>query len=87
MEEIIRTVADIDSADRLALEHLIGKHLTENQQVVISVTEVGTTESSTTNVPQTLDDWTHIYDGLSDQEIEAIDKIVNTRANLSRNLP
>jgi hypothetical protein len=87
MEEVIRNVADIDSGDRLALEHLIGKHLAENQQVVISVMEVATAESRPSNVLQTLEDWTHIYDGLGDEEIEAIDKIANTRANLTRNLP
>jgi hypothetical protein len=36
---------------------------------------------------QTLEDWAHVYDGLSDEEIETIDAIAKTRANLTRNLP
>ncbi|CAN5224470.1 hypothetical protein BH10PLA2_BH10PLA2_11200 [soil metagenome] len=36
---------------------------------------------------QTLEDWTRVYECLSDEEIEDVDKSVKTRANLSRNLP
>jgi hypothetical protein len=38
-------------------------------------------------VPQALEDWTNIYEGLSDEQVEAIDKIAKTRANLTRSLP
>jgi len=31
-----------------------------------------------------LEDWTRVYDGLSDEEIEQIDAIAKTRANLTR---
>jgi hypothetical protein len=41
--------------------------------------------SAETRRPQTLTDWTTVYDGLSDEQIEAIDKIIRTRANLTRN--
>jgi hypothetical protein len=37
MEKVIRNVAEIDQADRRVIENLIGKHLAENQQVIISV--------------------------------------------------
>jgi hypothetical protein len=40
MEKVIRNVAEIGSADRRAIEHLIGKHLGEHQQVIISVVTV-----------------------------------------------
>jgi hypothetical protein len=33
-----------------------------------------------------LEDWTQVYDGLSDEEIEGVDKIAKTRANLTRKL-
>jgi hypothetical protein len=87
MEEVIRNVAEIDDADRRALEHLIGKHLAEHQQVIISVIEVAVPQALDPRPPQSLADWTHVYDGLSEEEIEAVDKIAKTRANLTRNLP
>ena len=33
----IRNVAEIDTADRQAIEHLIGGHLAEDQQIIISI--------------------------------------------------
>jgi len=87
MEQVIRNVREIDSADRRALEHLIGKHLAEHQQVIISVLEVAMPQGAASKPAQTLEDWTHIYDGLSEEEIEAVDKIAKTRAKLTRNLP
>jgi hypothetical protein len=36
---------------------------------------------------QTLADWTKIYEGLTDEQIEEVDKIIKTRANLTRELP
>ena len=87
MEEVIRNVAEIDDADRRALEHLIGKNLAQHQQVIISVIEVAVPQALDPRPQQSLEDWTHVYDGLSDEEIEAVDKIAKTRANLTRNLP
>ena len=87
MEKVTRNVAEIDTADRRALEHVIGTHLTERQQVIISVIEVAIPQTAAPREAQTLADWTHVYDGLSDEEIEDIDKIAKTRANLTRNLP
>ena len=40
MECIKRSVKDIETADRRALEHVVGQHLSENQQVVIQVLNV-----------------------------------------------
>lgn len=36
---------------------------------------------------QSLEDWTGVYDGLSDAEIEAVDEVAKTRVDLTRNLP
>ena len=90
MDDVIRNVTDIDSADRQALEHVLGKRLGANQQVIISVVNLefaGTDTSPADRPAQSLEDWTHIYDGLDEQQIEAVDRIVTTRANLTRNLP
>ena len=41
MESIIRNVKDIDGDDRCGLENVVGKHLQDNQQVIIHVIDVG----------------------------------------------
>jgi hypothetical protein len=90
MKTVTRQVRDIDSAERRVLEHVIGMPLRDNQQLVISIVtlESARPEGSLPPKPvQTLEDWTHIYDGLSEEEIQAIDQVVKTRANLSRDLP
>lgn len=87
MEKVIHNVAEIDRADRQALEHLIGKHLTDYQQVIISVMELPAAEPDEARPAQALEDWTNVYDGLTAAEIEAVDEIAKTRANLTRNLP
>jgi hypothetical protein len=37
MEPIVRPVRDIDADDRYVLEHVIGRRLEENQEVIIQV--------------------------------------------------
>ncbi len=80
-------VATLDDPHRRALEEVLGRHLEANQRLNISVTEVNIPSSDQTQPGQSLDDWTKVYDGLSDEEIESIDKIAKTRAKLTRNLP
>ena len=80
-------VAALDTPHRLALEEVIGRQLAGNQRLIISVIEVSAPSSSDPRPPQTLEDWTSINDGLSDEDIEEIDTIAKTRANLTRNLP
>ena len=80
-------VANLDAPHLRALEEVIGQDLAANQRLVISVIEVAMPQTAAPREAQTLEDWTHVYDGLSDEEIEDIDKIAKTRANLTRNLP
>jgi len=80
-------VATLDAPHRRALEEVLGRQLAANQRLVISVMEVATPRSADTRPAQKLEDWTHVYDGLSDEEVEAVDEIAKTRANISRNLP
>jgi hypothetical protein len=90
MSEVIRNVADIDSSDRQALEHMLGANLTDDQQVIISVVSRDACASKGPGAErpvQSLDDWTHVYDGLSDDEVEAVDAIAKTRADLTRDFP
>ena len=80
-------VASLDAPHRRALEEVIGCELAANQQLIISVINVAAPAGSAPRPAQRLEDWTSVYDGLSDEEIEKIDQIVKSRANLTRNLP
>jgi hypothetical protein len=80
-------VATLDGAHRRALEEVIGRHLQGNQRLIISVMDVTVPQTEDGRPTQTLDDWTNVYEGLSDEEIEEIDKIAKTRSKLTRNLP
>lgn len=92
MENVVRNVRDIDSADRNALEHILGQPLGENQQLVIRVVtisvdpQVARPPNGETAAPS-LPDWCRVYEGLSDQEIADVEEIALTRANVSRPSP
>ena len=80
-------VATLDASHRRALEEVVGCELAANQRLIISVIDVAVSQGSAPMPAQTLADWTGVYAGLSDAEIEAVDKVAKTRANLTRNLP
>jgi len=80
-------VAMLDAPHRRALEEVIGCELASNQRLLISVSEVSLSPTSASRPVQTLADWTSVYDGLSDREIQEVDEIAQTRANLTRHLP
>jgi len=87
MDTIIRNVKDIGSTDRQALEHVIGQHLSEHQQLVIRVVNVDFPQQASGESPSatgTLPDWCHVYRGLSDEAVSSLEKTVLTRADLSR---
>ena len=90
MENIVCNVRDIDAGDRNALEHVVGQALRDNQRLIIQIAEVDVSReapAADSHSRQTLADWTNVYEGLSDVEVEAIDQTVKTRANLTRKLP
>jgi hypothetical protein len=81
-------VTSLDAAHLKALEDVIGTPLLANQRLIIYVTATAARQGEALPRPtQTLEDWTTVYEGLSDQEIDDIDKVVKTRANLTRDLP
>jgi hypothetical protein len=75
-------VISLDAAHRRAFEDVIGAPLEPNQRLVISVTAPASPRSS-----QSLADWTGVYDGLTEDQIEAIDRDLRTRADLTRSQP
>jgi hypothetical protein len=80
-------VAALDVPHRRALEDLIGRPLTVGQLLVISVIDVAPPPGAALRPAQALEDWTKVYDGLSDDDIEVVDRIAKTRADLTRPLP
>ena len=75
-------VTALDAAHRRALEDVIGARLEQNQRLVISVTAPASPRS-----PQSVADWTGVYDGLTEDQVELIDRNLKTRANLTGSLP
>ena len=86
MDKVIRNVAEIDSADRRALERLIGKRLADYQQVIIDVVNLDITVPEEHSAPasEEVPAWWNIYEGLNDEEIDRLDQSIRQRANLTR---
>jgi hypothetical protein len=86
MERVILNVAEINSADRRAIEHLIGKNLGEHQQVIISVVTVDLAPPIESAVPASEDvpDWWKVYEGLNDADVDRLDQSIHRRATLTR---
>jgi hypothetical protein len=91
MDTVIRNVGEIDAHDRLALEHVLGQTLGENQQLVIRIVDVqGSMAADQAPAPHgsngspSLPDWCSVYEGLSADEVAALEKTVLERADLSR---
>lgn len=80
-------VAALDAPHRRALEEMIGRELAGNHRLIISVTEVEIPSDTGGRNGQTVEDWTGVYEGLSDAQIESIDTVAKTRADLTRNVP
>ena len=77
MESITKNVRDISPPDKLALEHIIGQQLTENQQVVIQIYSIGPRTKPAkpeTQSKRGLPDWCNVYAGLTDEQIEAVEQ-------------
>ena len=88
METIILNVKDMKSKDRSAAESIVGHPLDADQQLVITVRHSegagadGVPEKSLAELP----DWCNVYHGLSEQEIDDVERVILTRANLSRSI-
>jgi len=87
METITRNIRDISQPDKLALEHVIGQQLAENQQIIIQICSLDLNSSSApfaSDPTQGLPDWCNVYAGRSDEQIKSIETTVLQRANLTR---
>ncbi len=77
-------VNSLDSAHRRAFEDVIGVELQPSQRLVIGVENARQDEQSP--AAPSIEDWAKVYEGLSAKEVEEIDLIINTRANLTRDI-
>lgn len=89
MRTIIRDTNDLDPADRTALQRVLGEHLDDHQRLVIGIVDLprsGETAESGSGSPPApaLPDWCNVYEGLSDEEIADLERIILRRADLSR---
>ncbi|MFV0442733.1 MAG: hypothetical protein ACK5Q5_04080 [Planctomycetaceae bacterium] len=87
METITHQVRDLRDPEKTAAERLVGHGLRENQTLIIQVVNIELKTNGDDRPSQTLDDWTGVYAGLDEQQIEAVDEIAKTRADMSRFLP
>jgi hypothetical protein len=86
METVVRNVGDLNPGDRLAMERVIGQPLGETQRLVIQVVPL---ESAMPHLQpgdelHDLPEWTDVYNGLTDKEIDDLDAAIRERSNLSR---
>ena len=88
MDTVIRHVRELDAADRRAIEHVIGRGLSDDQQVLLRVmpSAAGPSESGVTNgaAGGRLPEWCNVFDGLSESEIDELDAVIRQRAALTR---
>jgi hypothetical protein len=86
MEKVVCNVAEIDNADRRALEHVIGMQLSPDHQVIINVVNRDLSESGAPDAPTSegIPSWWNVYEGLSDEQIDEFDQAIRKRANFSR---
>jgi hypothetical protein len=85
METIVHNVRDLKSNERSAAEQLVGHSIRENQQIIIQVIEIelGSTPSGAVASDGKLPDWCNVYEGLTDDEIDRIEKSI-VRSHESR---
>jgi hypothetical protein len=79
LDSVVRNVRDTAAADRRALDHVIGRPLDENQQVIIQMTAPGRPRAAAR-----LPDWCNVYAGLSDEQVEAVEAAIRRRSDLTR---
>lgn len=82
MDTVTRNVKDINTADRQAIEHVLGQPLVENQQIVIQVLPPNTACAAANSGPHCgaqptqLPAWCNIYEGLGDAEVLEIENSI-----------
>jgi hypothetical protein len=89
MDAVVRKVRDIDESERHVLEHMLGRSLHEDQQIIMQVVTLG---GATASIPgagdaadsDELPEWCNVYEGLTAQQIADLESVILERVNLSR---
>jgi hypothetical protein len=89
MEPIIRHVREIDTNERLVLEHVIGRPLRENQEVIIQVVTlenqpVGEAEEQAVSQSGKLPEWCNVFEGLGTEQLADVQAVILQRSDLTR---
>ncbi len=84
METIMRHVGEMKANERSAAELLLGHRLRDSERIIIQIMNLETAEETNDSPPtQSLPDWCNIYNGLTEEEIDNIDKSI-VRCDLTR---
>jgi hypothetical protein len=87
MDSIVRNISEMNDGDRRALEHVVGRELHADQQLVIHIVNLDKHQqkSDDSALPVNgLPDWTDVYAGFSEKDIAEIEAIALQRADLTR---
>jgi hypothetical protein len=89
MDAVIRKVRDIEESERHVLEHVFGRLLHEDQQVILQVVALGGAaaqppEARDTPDSDELPDWCNVYEGLTAEQVADLESVILERADLSR---
>jgi hypothetical protein len=79
MDTVVRHVRDIAPADRRVLEHVIGRSLEEDQEVIIQVV-TPQAEGPSGQLPA----WCNVFAGLTGQQVDEVEGIIRQRSDLTR---
>ena len=94
METVIRTVGELSAPDRSAMERVVGHALADNKQITIQIADTYEIPSGLAQNPSPsrdeimaqFPDWCNVYKGLTDEEIDEIDRHI-VRNYSSREFP
>jgi hypothetical protein len=86
METVVHNISELGGSQRLAAERLVGHALREDQQLVIQVVnlETGPDGNNAAADEEQLPEWCNVYEGLSDDEIAALEQAISRRLDLTR---
>ena len=78
METVVRNIQDLPQSDRLMFERIVGHPLRESEQLVIQVMGMQDPSQAARNQepPGTLPAWCDVYEGLSEEEIDELDRAI-----------
>lgn len=83
MEPIARNITDLADDERVVIERVVGKHLSENQRIVVRVLDADADANG--QGPRTAAEYAILAD-LDDSEADLLDKAM-TKRSPGRNIP